>query len=359
MNILDQRILIQDVSPQVVWAHISDIAQNPTWQVDCRSVSFLSTRRAGPGVRWRYTNDQGRECVVETTAWYEGLGYEYTFVDGAPFKTSRGRIRLQEIPEGTVVQWTFNYETAGMLGGVKNTVRLKRRLESTMVDSLKTLWRYIHQSNAGRATHEPKSLMRDAPDYEARVKYQPRHPSVVMMEQGTPAVIPEPPLSEDDTRPRAPVVRDEPVDDVTEPDFLLDMSESPRRAATTETQPNLSAVDSSDEPSAVHESPVPLGETEPNSATEAVIEQPAVTTREELAKMDTSQISVFDVFGLPKPSETQEMKAVSISQEEATKTTQSAMLREEAATVELPYEGGKREGYRSLARRKLVKLRRP
>lgn len=368
MNILDQRILIQDVSPEVVWAQISNIAQNPTWQVDCRSVSFLSTRRTGPGVRWRYTNDQGRECVVETTAWYEGLGYEYTFVDGAPFRASRGRIRLQEIPEGTVVQWTLNYETGGVLGGVRNTISIRRHLESVMIDSLKTLWRYIHQSNAGRTVHEPKSLMRDAPDYEARSKYQPRHPSAVKMEQGATSspVIPEPPVSEEDTRPRITVTNIEPAAPLTEPDFLPDVSifEPPREPATAETQPALPPVEVSEKLSVVEESSIPVKDVPAETIVEAVVEQTAVTppdpiTAEDLSKMDTSQVSVFDVFGLPKPSETQEMKAVSAAEGSTAKTTQSAMLKVEAATVELPFKSGGRAGRRVLARRKLVKLRRP
>jgi hypothetical protein len=365
MNNLDQRILIQDVPPDVVWGHISDIAQNPTWQVDCRSVSFLSTRRTGPGVRWRYTNDQGRECVVETTAWYEGLGYEYTFVDGAPFRSSRGRIRLQEIPEGTVVQWSLNYETAGVLGGVRNTITLRRHLEHAMVDSLKTLWGYIRQSAAGRAIHEPKSLMRDAPDYEARTKYQPRHPSVVRSEQNSGIAVPEPPLSDEDTRPRAPVVMDEPAR-MEEPEFLGDISmfEPPRELARTDVQPaTISGEVFEDETATAEEAPVATSDEEDEPIAESVVEQPAVESPgispEELGKMDTSQISVFDVFGLPKPSDTQEMKAVSVSNREAVKTTQSALLRAEAATVELPYESGVRVGRRILARRMLVKLRRP
>jgi hypothetical protein len=355
MNILDQRILIPDIAPESVWAHISNIAQNPTWQVDCRSVSFLSTKRTGSGVRWRYTSDNGRECVVETTAWYEGLGYEYTFVDGAPFRSSRGRIRLQEIPEGTVVQWTLNYETGGVLGGVKNTISTRRRLESAMIDSLKTLWSFIRQSNSGRTTHEAKSLMRDAPDYEARSKYQPRHPSAAKMEQGI--TIPEPPITDEDTRPRAPVA---PVKTpLGEPDFLADNSAyaPPREPVTTETQPAMELIESPDAYWQVEESPVTEMALEPEA--ESVVEQPAIASSEDLSKIDTSQISVFDVFGLPKPSETQEMKAITVSRSETAKTTQSALLRDEAATVELPYQSEGRVGRRVSARRRLVNIRHP
>jgi uncharacterized protein YndB with AHSA1/START domain len=120
MTTLDQRILIP-VDPQAVWDRISNLAANPGWQTDCRSVSFLTSLRNGAGTRWRYASAGGHEYVVEITAWYDKLGYEYRFVAGAPFQENRGRIRLQEIPEGTVVQWTFSYERGGMLGGIRDS----------------------------------------------------------------------------------------------------------------------------------------------------------------------------------------------------------------------------------------------
>lgn len=359
MKIIDQQILIQDVSPETVWQHVSDIAQNPTWQADCRSVAFLSSKRAGLGVRWRYTTADGRECVVETTAWYDGLGYEYTFIDGAPYRASRGRVRLQEVAEGTIVQWTLNYEPGGVLGSVKNTLSLKRHLEANMVDSLKTLGRHIRQTNPGQAIHEPKSLMRDAPDYEARVRYKPRHPSKA--EQIAQPVIPEPPISDEDTRPR--VVAAKPPPQVPEPMGDLSAFEPPR-APSAENEPWPRPATEPLHGRTTEESRVPPGDTPTHPAIDAVVEQRAVTPADSLlddaATTDTSQVSVFDVFGLPKPSETQEMKAVSVSESEAVKTTQSAVLQQEAATVELPFQAGaRRPGLRLLARRKLVKLRRP
>src|SRR5262249_1121327 len=147
-------------SPQVVWVQISDLSKNPTWQVDCNNLSFLTSRRTGVGVRWRYSTKAEREYVVETTAWYDGLGYEYTKIHGLAFRENKGRIRLQDIPEGTIVQWTFNYDMNGLLGGVWNVLSYKRQFESVMVDSLKMLWRVFNQAG-DEGAHEAKSLVRE------------------------------------------------------------------------------------------------------------------------------------------------------------------------------------------------------
>lgn len=223
-------------------------------------------------MRWRYAAPGGHEMVVAVTAWYNGLGYEYYFVDGVPFRENKGRIRLQEIPEGTIVQWTFTYDLGGVLGGVRDSFGLKRQIDRTIADSLKTLWQKIKESGGSARTLEPKSLMREAPDVEARSAYQPRHPTVVDMEasddgkplrlspnrlKGEPPiededarsfpVIEEPPVVEDDTRPRSPFAPPEtpahPVVAQAEPDFLDSVAdedlirfEPPRRSAAPPTE---------------------------------------------------------------------------------------------------------------------------
>ena len=141
MNIIDHRILVPK-SPELIWEYISSLDKNPTWQVECQSIALLSSRQDGAGTRWRYSNPKGHEFVIEVTAWYEGLGYEYTLVDGTSYRENKGRIRLQEIAEGTVIQWTFTYEMDGLLGGVRNAVLHKRQLENVMVDSLKRYGEY-------------------------------------------------------------------------------------------------------------------------------------------------------------------------------------------------------------------------
>ncbi len=182
MTIIDHRILIP-AAPDVVWDYISDITHNPDWQVDCHDVIFLTSRREGPGVRWRYAAPNGHEYVVAVTAWYNGLGYEYYFVDGVPYRENKGRIRLQEIPEGTIVQWTFTYELSGIFGGMRNALGVSRQVDHTIAESLKTLWQKVKQSGAAARPHEAKSLMRDAPNVDARSAYQPRHPTSVEPER--------------------------------------------------------------------------------------------------------------------------------------------------------------------------------
>lgn len=171
MNTIDQRILIP--SPQsVVWEFLSDLTRNPQWMIDCQSIAFLTTKRQGTATRFRIQDAKAKEAIVEISAWYNGLGYEYVFIDGSPYKENRGRIRLQEIPEGTIVQWTFHYDVGGMFSGVRNP---GRQIETTMANSLKNLYRQITQQS--REIRDSKSLMRDAPDVRARSQYQPRYPT--------------------------------------------------------------------------------------------------------------------------------------------------------------------------------------
>jgi hypothetical protein len=373
-NTIDHRILIP-AGPEIIWETISDISKNPRWQVDCQEVAFLTSLRQGQGTRWRYSNERGREFVAEITAWYNTLGYEYCLVDGAPFKYNQGRIRLQEIAEGTIVQWTFNYELRGMLSGIR-TIGTPRNVENGMVDSLWTLWKLITEKDDAEE-HEARSLMRDAPDVEQRANYVARHqggyrPSVAMPEKQEPAVsmpsftIQEPPIADDDTRPRPSIAAasiaqtekltnaDEIESNVTEPDFLseistddLDADTSPGISASTsepvdqptastepvETAPVGSEEDALKEPAdsahpietvvpsdtqadsllepelepaaKANEASVPIHASEVNEQSEAI------TSEERRSVDNTANVSVFDLFGVPKPSETQETQAVS------------------------------------------------
>ncbi|NJL57684.1 hypothetical protein HC928_23065 [bacterium] len=356
---IDHRILIP-AAPDVIWDTISDISRNPRWQVDCREVAFLTSLRQGQGVRWRYVNERGRSFVVEITAWYNKLGYEYRIVDGAPFKFNQGRLRLQEIAEGTIVQWTFNYEPQGMFGS--RIIGSRRNVENAMIDSLWTLWKQI-TAQEGIEEHHAKSLMRDAPDVEQRAAYISRHgagfspveqaETIPSVNDKTPVpVIQEPPVADDDTRPRPVVnigIADSPVStvsteeqpvNVTEPDFLRDLHEE---SVDTPTHPTgFPPVSSSGDRAAVqkawaepHKTPAETSTTaaedetdtapaEPTAASSPLI-QPGVQTGlspwelERLPEsaeddLDTSKVSVFDLFGVPKPSETQESQAVSISE---------------------------------------------
>lgn len=429
MTIIDQRILIP-ASPEVVWEVISDINNNPRWQADCQSISFLSSLRSGPGMRWRYTSPNGQEFVVETTAWYDRLGYEYIFIDGAPFRSSKGTIRLQEIAEGTVVQWTLNYEIGGILGGMRNALSVRRHFDGIMVDSLKGLWTYLKESGKARQSHEAKSLMRDALDYEARAQYTPRHPSrIAERESLTQAedpvsVIEEPPVSDDDTRPNPTLVTEPaPAAPVAEAQPEAPKPEEPKPEAS---KPDIRGTDEwqivSAEPElarfqrpAVPEPPMPLDTpskpiepiavepvkdvpltAEPEAeATQSTVSTPQAEASSspavddfgpkiDTSKMDTREISIWEVFGVLSPSDTERMKAITDkdlaneAQAEGAETpvdlapqaapavveAQSAHVSGEATrpiTISSSTDGTASAiipGFRVLARRKRIKVRR-
>lgn len=231
MNQLDHTVLVA-AAPEAVWSFLSDLNQNPAWQSDCQSVIFLSKQRSGKGARWRYRNLSGKEFELEITAWYDGLGYEYRFLDGS----AHGRLRLQEIAEGTTVQWTFNYEPRGRLGGMRNALGLKRKLRKYMDESLLALQSTVQRTVGDGAGFEARSLMRDVISYDARLNYRPRHPSRARAVPEALPILPveEPPLREEDTRPNpayvaasenSPLPR-QPVE--AEPTTFLEDLETPR-----------------------------------------------------------------------------------------------------------------------------------
>ncbi len=231
MNQLDHSVLIA-AAPEAVWSFLSDLNQNPAWQSDCQSVVFLSKQRNGKGARWRYRDLSGNEFELEITAWYDGLGYEYRFLDGS----AHGRLRLQEIAEGTTVQWTFNYEPKGRLGGMRNALGMKRKLRKYLDESLLALQSTVKRTVGEDGTYEARSLMRDVISYDARLNYRPRHLSRAHVEPETlpDFTVEEPPLREEDTKPNpayvaasenSPLPR-QPVE--SEPTSLLDDLETPR-----------------------------------------------------------------------------------------------------------------------------------
>ncbi len=345
-------------------------------------------------MRWRYTTNSGRSYVAEITAWYDGLGYEYTIVDGAPFSENKGRIRLQEIAEGTVVQWTLTYETSGMLAGVRNAVSLKRQFESTMVDSLKNLWKVLQKVMPEDRPREVKSLMRDAPDYESRTQYRPRHATSkpendsLQVPESAASQIVEPPISADDTRPRAPVriesipVQEEPVENAApivsplfdDPDtgtiervvYPLPVEKQPY-ARDFVPRPPEKRVDSDFAPTPARRTtqemkpiaPEPLPTVEPtsvktNDSSEVVAPvtpkptTPSSTGNLDTVKMATGEMSVFELFGLPRPSQTQEISRVTVP-EPIQQTVESSVISVKPTRI----------GLRLVLRRKHVSIRRP
>lgn len=325
MNVIDLEILIP-ASPEFIWRFMGDLSAIPQWYEEVVSVSFLSTQREGRGTRWRHSTVKGNDIIVEISAWYDTLGYEYRIVDGTKFIDNQGRIRLQEVTDGTLVRWTFQYEPGGMLGGIRNAMRLKRSTTNQIQDSLRNLHHLIIQESGGISTHEAKASMQSAPDVSERLSYQPRHPSsfqdvaddVVVADDTTlserfplsydlelePDLLPQ--LAETDTKPNPVVLGagDELIPD-QEPDPELDdtrpvevesllaevgLPEIPDPPPEAET---IIAEQPAPEP-IMSEQPAPQSISDP---------EPSFAAAEVKPPDDSSQLSVFEIFGLQKPSE--------------------------------------------------------
>ncbi|MFN8379053.1 MAG: SRPBCC family protein [Anaerolineae bacterium] len=319
MAIIDQRILIP-ARQEVVWTYLSDLSKNAEWQADCRGISFLSSKHDGVGTRWRSTTDRGNDVVLEITSWYNGLGYEYMFVDGMNLKETKGRLRLQEIPEGTVVQWTFSFEGGGLMG----SGRTARQFDSTMAASLKALYKQIKTLNSeGLAA---RSLMRDAPDVEARAAYKPRHPSAAdapaestedavllpvtepqlgAQDAGLVAAIDlsaEPPITVADTKPRPSVAVTADGDERFAPKPELVAAPVVEEPALNEEPAPVSApAVSQPEPSPAPDmQPALVTETPPDRTAAAVAAAAAAAS---LPPADPHGKSIWEIFGVEKPTQ--------------------------------------------------------
>ena len=325
MAIIDQRILIP-ARQEIVWAYLSDLSRNADWQADCLSVSFLSTKHDGVGTRWRVGGDKGKDAVYEITSWYNGLGYEYIIVDGTAYKDNKGRLRLQEIPEGTVVQWTFSFEGGGLLGGGK-----VRQLDAMMAASLKALYKQLKSANQNEAL-VARSLMRDAPDVEARAAYKPRHSPALT--EGAPAEVTEdavllptpepalkaedaafviavdlaaePPVAVDDTRPRPPVT-DEPDENAR---FAPPAPDKPVASPEVAAEEAPESVVATLEPAKAAPVPVPPA-IEPEPPADAAGPGPdrtaaavaAAAAAAQLPPPDPAGKSIWEIFGVQRPGE--------------------------------------------------------
>ncbi len=444
-TIIDHAISIP-IPPAAVWKLLSNLDAISRWQTDCKKVVFLTTGRRGAGTRIRCSGAGDKAYVLEVTTWYEGLGYEYRLVDGVSYTDNKGRLRLQEIAEGTVVQWTFSYDMGGVLGGLRNSMGLKRTIENQMIESLRQLYRVTREASEEVDIEKVKSLMRDGPSVEQRAQYQPRHPSryeenrqrertaSVLRPPTSPRrpIIEEPLPKEDDTRPNpivtppAPTVREpSPTPTLEEllkpvrrepPTIISDMPAAtlPSRFSDVSFTPAPSPPSPSFAPPVVTPEPptaspfvpqsplarpeapispllpdIPAAKTEPRLLPETppLVSESRTTTSVnpviDLDKADTGKISVFEIFGLQKPSETQQMRAVNLTVDEIRDTQLSAPTQLHMPRVEIPKEttdtpearqqfmagmstGGDieppdygRSGLRLRQRRNLLALRRP
>lgn len=315
MNVIDLEILIP-ASPEFIWRFMGDLSAIPQWYDEVVSISFLSTQREGRGTRWRHSTAKGNDVIVEVSAWYDTLGYEYRVVDGTTYSENQGRIRLQEVSDGTLVRWTFQYDASGVLGGLRNTMRLKRNATNQIQDSLRNLHQLILQESGGISTHEAKASMQDAPDVSERSHYQPRHPSAFRDADADEETAlselqslsydleqepePLPAVIDTDTKPN-PVVLGA-IDDAVP---AIDSAPEP---ALDDTRPIEVESLLAELPALAAERSAPAPEPEPEPAAPAplaVVDEapPPAEAALPRAPADSSHLSVFEIFGLQKPSE--------------------------------------------------------
>ncbi|MCY4146056.1 MAG: SRPBCC family protein [Chloroflexi bacterium] len=296
MSVIDLEILIP-ASPEFIWRFLGDLQQIARWQTGVESVTFLSTQHEGRGTRWRQTMSSGPDRVVEVSAWYETLGYNYQVVAGVAHGKNSGQIKLREVPEGTLVRWTFQYEPGGMLGGLRNAVGLKGSISSQIQASLRNLHQLISQQSGGISTHEAKATMQEAPDVSARSSYEPRHPSTYQ-----------------DSRQDDASTEIFPVDGDENP-FAFDYGKVPIPASEEgDTKPNPVALagfisptdDAKLDDTQPMEIAVPAADPRPTFADDAPrlpLEEPPATTAPPRSKdTDAANMSVFEIFGLQRPS---------------------------------------------------------
>lgn len=309
MNAIDLEILIP-ASPDFIWRFLGDLAQSVEWQEGVKSISFLTTQREGRGTRWRYATNRGNDVIVEVTAWYDTLGYEYKVVDGAGFGENQGRIRLHEVTDGTLVRWTFNYELSGMLGGLRNVMRHKRGASKQIQESLRNLHRQVLKESGGISTHQARANVREAPDVDERSIYTPRHPSSYIdpttdTEKLLEEDMPMPLMFEYELASAAPTSApemDTKPNPVVQTGDISPEADVPQAKVEEATQPIAMEIVAYEPQASSEVEEAPSAEQEEEPAPEVSDIGPEPAPREARA-VDTSGVSVFEIFGLRKPSE--------------------------------------------------------
>lgn len=348
-TVIDHAIAIP-TRPNTVWEILRDISKNPTWHPDSQGVQFLTTMKTGRGLRWRNTTKGNKEQVFEITAWYEGLGYEYRIVDGSIYPNNRGQIRLQEAPEGTIVQWIFSYDVQGFLSGLRNKLSMRGHADELIKQGLRNIYAVVKEAKTDEILdpESSKAYLKEAPNVEERASYQPRYPSKASSQE-LPAVgieesarfkapaqsekpsqaiasiqqIPEPPISDEDTRPN-PTIQETgavPQVELHEPDFLKAMPDKAHPLPMIEDSAKSSAPTPVEEETVAAPGTPPIGETdtvavedlEPETRPlekDGVATVEPLTPGQDISKLDTATVSVFELFGIEKPSETEKVKTL-------------------------------------------------
>ena len=291
MYTIDQRILVKTPAPSL-WNFISNFENNLKWHHDCTAISFLSQKRQGMGTRWRQTTNNRLEMVFEILTWYDGLGFEYKFVDGHRYKTCIGRVRLQEIAEGTLLQWTLQYELKGVLGGVQNRLGMNSTIQNEMYVSLKNLAK-LGNTIGSLENYAPKSLMKDGSTLtEERIglpDIEPQSPVAIPPPSITTSFALEPVLTVEDTQPSRPMQLQDvppPITYESKPVFSTSQTLDPRKdtAELVKVIPSSSTV--------MDDATFITGTTLPSVASLSV---PSVSK-------DPNQMSIWEIFGIPNPN---------------------------------------------------------
>ncbi|HML23615.1 MAG TPA: SRPBCC family protein [Aggregatilinea sp.] len=236
MPLIDQRILI-DAPTETVWSLLSDPNKLPRWHAGCTGISVLTTLPTGVGARWRCSLASGKDVIQQITAWVDGLGYEYSILEGGSARSYQSRFRLQPGPDGTSVQWTITYQPKGILGWIRDRFKGRRETALMMATSLRQLKREVDAMGV-RLDEEARArfLIRERLSADQRAQYNPRFARPVEAEiavgslpgaMAAPAEVEpvqtpepdEPPVAD----PSAPsfvneIVREEAADEVTEAD---------------------------------------------------------------------------------------------------------------------------------------------
>jgi uncharacterized membrane protein len=223
--LIDQRILI-DAPPQMIWDFVSDPDKLTRWHAGYSGISVLTTQRTGAGTRRRCTPaGGGKDAIEEITAWVVGLGYEYRLVDGGPYRSLQGRLRLQPGPDGTTVQWTITYRPKGLFGLLRDQFSGRRQLAQMMADSLRQLRRQIdtlgvRMDEAQRA----KMSIQGRLDATARAQYQRRYAPPPGLETAAPdEAVPEAALATNDQPAAVPPAEPE-IPAAAVPSFVSDLT---------------------------------------------------------------------------------------------------------------------------------------
>lgn len=136
MTEFEHRILIPLPTVQI-WAILLDWTRIPQWQPEVSSVEIIRSHTRNQFPSLRLTTVHKKIWVMEVTAWYDSLGYEYR-MSRDDLRECFGRWRLRGIPEGTVLASSISYTAKAL------SVR-RKRLENSNVERLR-LFRELAQS---------------------------------------------------------------------------------------------------------------------------------------------------------------------------------------------------------------------